>query len=295
MSLQDNIFIHLDQFDGPLGLLLEIVKKNEMDIEKLDIHSITSQYLEFIKRMVEIDFDEAAEFLYLATSLVHMKSEALGKYSAYESESLSMSSQDEIPLLTKENLIDRLMALDRYQKLGTKLLDKEMLFRDTFTRPTKGLRKSLVQMGFQEQSHEVLTQIFSDFLSKQRRQYTVVKRDRLSIKEKLESLKKRLLEGSQLRLDELVDNKNDSHELVITFISLLELARLQKVDLFQNEPLGEIYLEVKKSLDDFDIESANGFDDEQELNSKKEKEADQSLEQLIISEGEKQSQEIVIE
>jgi segregation and condensation protein A len=112
---------------------------------------------------------------------------------------------------------------------------------------------------------EKLTATMIDFLFRQRRKYTVVKRDRLSIKEKLNYLKENLEVGQKVTLLELLQEDGDGEKadnVVITFISLLELARLQRLVIFQNEDRGTVYIEVVKSLADFDIETANGIEDE---------------------------------
>jgi segregation and condensation protein A len=99
----------------------------------------------------------------------------------------------------------------------------------------------------------------------------VVKRDRLSIKEKLIRLKTLLKEGETTQFDHLLDaSETGIIDKVITFISLLELARLKKLQIFQNEDKGSIYIEVKESLESFDPETANGFEPEGEASAPKE-------------------------
>jgi len=106
-----------------------------------------------------------------------------------------------------------------------------------------------------------------DLIRREKKKYAVVKRDRLSIKEKLVRLKELLKVGETVQFDKLLDeNETGIIDKVITFISLLELARLKKLQVFQNEDKGSIYIEVKESLDSFDPESANGFDPEGETN-----------------------------
>jgi segregation and condensation protein A len=102
-----------------------------------------------------------------------------------------------------------------------------------------------------------------DLIRREKKKYAVVKRDRLSIKEKLIRLKTLLKEGETTQFDRLLDeNETGIIDKVITFISLLELARLKKLQIFQNEDKGSIYIEVKESLDSFDPETANGFEPE---------------------------------
>ena len=101
---------------------------------------------------------------------------------------------------------------------------------------------------------------------KEKRKFAIVKKEVLSIKQKLIFLKEILIKGETIRMEELLhkDKELGSINIVLTFISLLELSRLRKVDLFQNEPLGQIYIEVLESLQNFDVESATGFEEEEE-------------------------------
>ena len=112
-----------------------------------------------------------------------------------------------------------------------------------------------------------LTGAMMDFLFKQRRKYTVVKRDRLSIKEKLAFMKKNLKLDQQTDLDTLLSQDGEADNIdniVITFISLLELARLKHIAIFQNEDRGKVYVNVVKSLEELDVNNANGFEEEGE-------------------------------
>ncbi|MEE3079288.1 MAG: hypothetical protein VX341_08140 [Bdellovibrionota bacterium] len=135
---------------------------------------------------------------------------------------------------------------------------------------------------------EKLTNTMIDFIFRQNRKYTVVKRDRLSIKEKLQFLKEYLEMGQKTNFEDLLEKdtttksneQTDSHSIdnvVITFISLLELARLKRIEIFQNEDNGNIYVDVVKSLSDFDVTQADGFEDENEQN----KEQDNTVENQI--------------
>lgn len=108
-----------------------------------------------------------------------------------------------------------------------------------------------------------LTETMMDLIRREKRKYTVVKRDRLSIKEKLIKLKSMLKEGDSTQFHMLLDeNETGIIDKVITFISLLELARLKKLQIYQNEDKGSIYIDVKESLDTFDVETADGFEEE---------------------------------
>lgn len=265
--LDTSIQVKTDHFDGPLGLLLLLVEKEEMNIRELDLTKITKQYLDYLAQMRDLDFDIAGDYLFLASTLLLLKSkvciaeeELKGLETEFGVEGLNITSQSE--------LIRRLEELQLYQKMGKKLWELEKKGHEIFVKP-KVDRKAIVNSILTPMDLNSLTMTMVDFLFRQRRKYTVVKRDRLSIKEKLKFLKTNLKLGEQTTFDTLLEmngkaeeGKDPSDNIVITFISLLELARLQRINVFQNEDRSTIYVNVVRSLEDFDVEQANGFEDE---------------------------------
>ena len=268
--LDTSIQVKTDHFDGPLGLLLLLIEKEEMHIRDLDLTKITKQYLEYLSQMRELDFDVAGDYLFLAATLLLFKS----KVCITEEEALSLSDElgvEGLHITSESELIRRLEELQLYQKLSKKIWDLPKKGHDIFVKP-KVDRKAIINSILTPMDLNSFTLAMVDFLFRQRRKFTIVKRDRLSIKEKLQFLKSNLKVGDQTTLDVLLEQdgnpdstdevKDPTDNIVITFISLLELARLQRIAVFQNEDRSTIYINVVKSLEDFDVEQANGFEDE---------------------------------
>ncbi len=268
--LDTSIQVKTDHFDGPLGLLLLLIEKEEMHIRDLDLTKITKQYLEYLSQMRELDFDVAGDYLFLAATLLLFKS----KVCITEEEALSLSDElgvEGLHITSESELIRRLEELQLYQKLSKKIWDLPKKGHEIFVKP-KVDRKAIINSILTPMDLNSFTLAMVDFLFRQRRKFTIVKRDRLSIKEKLQFLKSNLKVGDQTTLDVLLEQdgnpdstdevKDPTDNIVITFISLLELARLQRIAVFQNEDRSTIYINVVKSLEDFDVEQANGFEDE---------------------------------
>lgn len=265
--LDTTINVKTDHFDGPLGLLLLLVEKEEMNIRELDLTKITKQYLDYLAQMKDLNFDVAGDYLFLAATLLLLKSkvciaeeEVKGLEAEFGAEGLSITSQSE--------LIRRLEELQLYQKMGKKIWELEKKGHEIFVKP-KVDRKAIINSILTPMDLNGLTMAMVDFLFRQRRKYTAIKRDRLSIKEKLKFLKTNLKVGEQTTFDTLLEQDGKPEEgkepidnIVITFISLLELARLKRIEVFQNEDRSTIYVNVVKSLEDFDVEQANGFEEE---------------------------------
>ena len=266
--METNIQVKLKSFDGPLGLLLHLIQREEMSIRDLDLTYLTRQYLDYLKNMKDLNFDLAGEYLYLAATLILIKSknslEAEESLTAEEKEAL-----DATGIRSKTDLIKRLEELERFQRLGQRLWDLPKKGTDIFTRP-KIDRKAILNSILTPMDLTTLTMTMVDLMKREKRKFTMLKRDRLSIKEKLKSLKERLKVGESTNFQELIDAGNSTDDVVITFISLLELARLSKIRVFQNEDLGNIYVDVVGDLADFDVETANGFMTEEELKAEKE-------------------------
>ncbi|MFT6633814.1 MAG: segregation and condensation protein A [Bacteriovoracaceae bacterium] len=261
--IENNIQVKLDRFDGPLGLLLHLIQREEMSIRELDINKITHQYLDYLQKLQDVNFDIAGEYLYLASSLLFIKSKSIAED---EEEKIRIENPDDLEITTKTQLIQKLEELAKFQRMGERLMTLPRRDEDIFVRP-KIDRKAIQNSILTPMELESLTDVMVDLLKREKRKYTVVKRDRLSIKEKLIELKMNLKVGTQTTMDKLIHWEKGKEEVVITFISLLELARLNKLDIFQNEQDSLIYIDVKNSLDSFDVETADGFEPEDEDDS----------------------------
>tara|TARA_B100001971_G_scaffold129103_1_gene119027 strand:- start:70436 stop:71290 length:855 start_codon:yes stop_codon:yes gene_type:complete len=261
--IESNIQVKLDRFDGPLGLLLHLVQREDMNIKELDINRLTGQYLDYLNKLKDINFDIAGEYLYMAASLLYIKSKTVAED---EEHKIKIENADNLEITSKAQLISKLEELQKFQMLGEKLWTLPKRDEDIFVKP-KVDRKAIQNSILTPMSLDALTEVMIDFLRREQRKYTVVKRDKLSIKEKLIELKNKLSMGVKTTLTDLINNRESTDETVITFISLLELARLKKLEIFQNEDTQEIYVNVVDSLDAFDVETADGFDPEDEKES----------------------------
>lgn len=264
--LDTSIEISTQQFDGPLGLLLHLIQKDEMDIKTLDITKITKQYLEYLNRMKELNFDVAGDYLYMAATLLHIKSKFCLTQDDRQSLIDQFGQENDLQITSESELIRRLEELQYFQRVSQGLWKLPKKGHEVFTKP-KVDKKVIVNSILTPMDTQSLIDAMMDFLRKEKRKYTVIKRDRLSIKEKLEFLKNILRPGQKHEFTQLLGNEEEASNIdniVITFISLLELARLNKVGLFQNELKSHIYVESKEDLQDFDVNLANGFDSDEQ-------------------------------
>ena len=263
--MSDNeILVKVDRFDGPLALLLHLVQKEEMRIQELELNTITNQYLDYLQKMQDLNFDLAGEYLYMAATLLYLKSQSVADESQDQNLIKITAGEMGLEIQTRGDLIKRLEELERFQRLGQRLWGLPKKGHEIFVK-NKVDRKAIENSILTPLDLQQLTETMMDLIRREKRKYTVVKRDRLSIKEKLIRLKSMLKQGETTQFDMLLDsNETGIIDKVITFISLLELARLKKLQVYQNEDMGTIYIEVKESLESFDPETANGFEPEDE-------------------------------
>jgi segregation and condensation protein A len=261
---ENEILVKVDRFDGPLALLLHLIQKEEMRIQDLDLNMVTNQYLEYLQKMQDLNFDVAGEYLFMAATLLYLKSQTIADESQDQNMIKITAGEMGLEIQTRGELIKRLEELERFQRLGQRLWGLPKKGHEIFVHP-KIDRKAIENSILTPIDLQQLTETMMDLIRREKKKYAVVKRDRLSIKEKLFRLKTLLKEGETTQFDKLLDeNETGIIDKVITFISLLELARLKKLQIFQNDDKGSIYIEVKESLDSFDPETANGFDPEGE-------------------------------
>jgi segregation and condensation protein A len=261
---ENEILVKVDRFDGPLALLLHLVQKDEMRIQELELTTITNQYLDYLQKMQDLNFDVAGEYLYMAATLLFLKSQSVADESQVEDLIKINAGEMGLEIQTKGDLIKRLEELERFQRLGQRLWGLDKKGHEIFVKP-KVDRKAIENSILTPIDLQQLTETMMDLIRRDKKKYAVVKRDRISIKEKLAKLKTMLIVGETTQFTSLLDeNETGIIDKVITFISLLELARLKKLQIFQNEDMGAIYIETIEDLESFNPETADGFDPEDE-------------------------------
>ncbi|MBF0363622.1 MAG: segregation/condensation protein A [Oligoflexia bacterium] len=263
--LETDILVKTDNFDGPLGLLLLLIQREEMDIKGIDISIITDQYLKYLNQMKDLNFDIAGDFLFMAATLLHIKSQFCiqdDNSDKLKDIDLDDDSSGLAGIASKSDLIRRLEELQHFQNMGKKLWGLTKVGHEVFTR-SRIDRKAILDSLLLPMELNSLTEAMIDIIKRNRSKLTFI-RDPISVKDKLLFLKNYLVAGKTIAIRELLeeDKRFEGYELqhvVVTFICLLELTRLKKVQVFQSEHLNEIYVEVIENLQDFDIGLVDNF------------------------------------
>ena len=224
--------------------------------------------MEYIERMQELNFDIAGDYLYMAAVLVFLKSKSFVS-SGDVRELIGSEAESELQISSEADLIKRLQELKHYQELGQGLWDLPKLGHEVYLRP-RAIRKAIINTLVQHREIQELANMWIELLRREKSKYQVVKKDQLSIKEKLVFLKTLLQQGEQTNFFEVIARgiEQGGHgdqrrgHAIVTFISLLELARLKKIALFQNKQFSNIFIDVLEPLHNFDVSAANGFEPE---------------------------------
>lgn len=244
--------IRTEQFEGPLDLLLFLIQKNEMDISAISIHQITDQYVQYIELMRELNFDIASEFLVMASTLIFLKSKRL---LPQDETHVSANSVDEP--MSEQELVRRLIEYKRFQEAGQKISELPILDRDIFTRPNVTAPEK--QTIWRELDLTELTIAFQDILKRSRTRSRVIIREPTSIPERISQIIKILKKDEMTEFASILSAEPDRTEIIVTFIALLELSRLKKMKLYQNETFGSIYLTLTEQIDELDPSLVTGF------------------------------------
>ena len=242
MSLQ----IQLQKFEGPLALLLYLIRKEEMDIFDIKIHEITKQYLEYIKLMKELDLELAGEFVAMAATLIQIKSRLL--LPQYNEHGEVVETED-----PRKELVQKLLDYQKFQEASKLLYERPLLGRDVWAR---GVRESL----FTEEDDIVIEEngLFS-LIAAYRQTMKALKKRIHRVTAKAQSIASRILEirdrlivGTKVALMDLVESLEGEalrRQVLITFLSALELGKMGFVSLFQTEPYAPLYIEALKPVD----------------------------------------------
>jgi segregation and condensation protein A len=240
--------VKLPVFEGPLDLLLHLVKKHELDVLDIPVSFVTERYLEYLGLMRQTNLDVAGEYLLMAATLVHLKSRELLPTKDPAQEGGEGEGADE-ELDPRQELIRRLLEYQKYKEAAAELDERPVVGRNVWTRGAPLESDDPADAPLAEVPVFKLLEALADVLAKARVRLThEVIVERLSITDRINQLVDRLeAEGtftfrSCFRLDDEVHASQLKHEVVVTFLAILEMTRLKLVRLEQAPDSGDIYI-----------------------------------------------------
>lgn len=237
-GMHEQYSVHLDKFDGPMDLLLHLIKKNELDICDISIAVITRQYLDFIKLMKDLNLEVAGDFLVMAATLLQIKSRQL--LPAADEEEAETEEDD-----PRTELVRRLLEYQQYKEAGMVIGARALLGREVFARTSVEPVLAAAQNaeGPLEVSLFELVDAFRVLLQRVPVEsfHDVAPGDSLSIADCINEILSLLQERDNIPFDDLVREELTRERVIVTFLALLELCRLKLIRIFQGSDHGSIW------------------------------------------------------
>jgi segregation and condensation protein A len=252
-------------YDGPLDLLLDLIRRQNIDIYDIPIALITAQFLDYCQQLKQTDVDAAGEFIYMASLLIHIKSKTL--LPRDPSDVVGADSED-----PRRELVERLLEHERFKAAAQMLMQKQQVEEATWSNP--GMREFLREQEGPDGSNPGLEQeiaadtvdlvrVFQDVLERLRgRPVLDVDEESVTVAQMIDYVKRRLLmEDRPVSLRRLLHSTHSERALICMFLAMLELVRLQAVLLHQPTQLGDILIKKTDGFDQVFAEQERTRDD----------------------------------
>jgi segregation and condensation protein A len=232
-------------YDGPLDLLLDLIRKQDIDIYDIPIAKITAQFLGYVEHLKETDVDVAGDFIYTAALLIHIKSKMLLPRSPAE----ETEGETEDP---RRELVERLLEHERFKNAAQMLHAKQQIEEATWTNP--GIREFRDAEGTEPEiaaDTMDLVRVFRQILDRAKnRPILDVEEDSATVGQMIDFIRRRLvMEDKPIALGKLLANARSRNSIIAMFLALLELVRLQAILLRQDRNFSEIYVKKQEQFE----------------------------------------------
>ncbi|WP_076487782.1 segregation and condensation protein A [Alkalispirochaeta americana] len=248
--------VQLDQFEGPLDLLIFLIRKNEVNIYDIPISRITEQYLEYLKYATRVDLENATDFYVMAATLLYIKSRMLLP--------VSETSDDEEMEDPRQELVAKLIEYQRFRKLSDLMGDREEELEYTLERKSS---QNTLPFGEDEPLWEQLDvwdllKTFSKLMNNLSADHLVSLHEEVTVNEKLTLIDELLERRGEFSFTDLIGTTNSVMDMVCAFIAILESARQRTIRILQNKMFGDIKIVAGVPLQDSSLEAESDWEDE---------------------------------
>ena len=236
-SAVDAFPVRLEKFDGPLDLLLHLIKKNEVNIYDIPIAMITQQYLDTLRLMQDLNLDVAGDYLVMAATLIHIKSKML---LPRPETAAGVEGEDEDP---RDALVRRLLEHQKFKAAAGMLHEREQVRAAQWLRPDERVAEiagEALEPELEVDLFSLLTAFQAVVQRAKQRPKMLLPPEQLSVEARIDQLLARLSESEACGFEELFADAHDRAGLIVTFLALLEMIRLKLVRVFQSGGFGPI-------------------------------------------------------
>ena len=234
-----NYSIKIDAFEGPLDLLLHLIKEKNVDIYDISIEEITKSYLDYINKMEELNINIASSYLVMAAELMEIKSKSL----LPKVESEEDNEEEEV---SRENLINKLVEYKKYKEMTEVFKELEINRNNIYIKPPENINNYVNNEIYNEEIEiDKLVEAMKSFLSRKELEKplkTKITNKEYSVKERKNSIRNIIRNKKRVEFTELFEEYNKSY-IAVTFLSVLELAKEHELKISQDKNFDNIFIE----------------------------------------------------
>jgi segregation and condensation protein A len=236
--------ITIPMYEGPLDLLLDLIKKQELNIHDIPIAKITSQYLEYLHKLDELNVDVSADFIYIAATLIYIKSKML-----LPPDPLAGPEEQTDP---RVELVHRLVEHEKYKNAAQLLYQKQQIEENVWSKPDKTLYQDEATEGELVVSLVDLIKVFQQVLERKKEISRIeLQHEQFSVAQMMAQLRGQILasDSNSVNLIQFFEACASRHAMIVAFLAVLEMVKLQAIAMVQEKQFGEILLRRAKAFD----------------------------------------------
>jgi segregation and condensation protein A len=236
--------INLPAYEGPLDLLLDLIRKQEMDIHNIPIAKITEQYLDYLHQLEKFDIDVSADFIYMAATLIHIKSKML-----LPADPLAGPEGEQDP---RDELVHRLLEHEKFKNAAQLLYQKQQIEDHVWSHPDKSLYGSEETEGELVVSLVDLVKVFQQVLERRKEVARIeLRHEQFTVAQMIAQLRAQIIASAEnaVSLIQFFEACPSRHAMIVAFLGVLEMVKLQAVALVQEKMFGEIVVRKGKAFD----------------------------------------------
>jgi segregation and condensation protein A len=237
--------INIPFYEGPLDLLLDLIKKQEMNIHDIQIAKITSQYLDYLHQLEVQNVDVSAEFIYMAATLIYIKSKMLLPPDP-------LASAEEQAADPREELVQRLLEHEKFKNAAQLLYQKQQIEENVWSKPDKSLYNDEGTEGELVVSLVDLVRVFQQVLERKKEVSRIeLQHETFTVAQMIAQLRGQILasDTNSVSLIQLFEACPSRHAMIVAFLAVLEMVKLQAVVLAQEKQFGEIIVKKARAFD----------------------------------------------
>ena len=237
--------IHIPMYEGPLDLLLDLIRQQKMSIHDIQISSITAQYLDYLHKLEELDVDVSAEFIYMAATLIYIKSKMLLPPDP-------LASPEEQAADPRAELVQRLVEHEKFKNAAQLLYQKQQIEENVWSKPDKSLYHDEGTEGELVVSLVDLVKVFQQVLERRKEIARIeLHHEQFTVAQMIAQLRAQIIASAEnaVNLIQFFEACPSRHAMIVAFLAVLEMVKLQAVLLVQEKMFGDIVVKKGKAFD----------------------------------------------